>query len=101
MAKNLNLVFFLVVIASFTLASFPVKVSGEPPLLFTFGDSSYDVGNTKFFSSEFDPATTWPYGDSVDDPTGRWSDGHIVPDFVGIIYSYRRKSHTLLKGSCN
>ncbi|CAH2053738.1 unnamed protein product [Thlaspi arvense] len=25
----------------------------------------------------------WPYGDSLDIPTGRWSDGHIVPDFVG------------------
>ncbi|EOA30890.1 hypothetical protein CARUB_v10014035mg [Capsella rubella] len=83
MAKNTNSLFFLGVLTSFTLASLPVSGSGEPPLLFTFGDSSYDVGNTKFFSSVFDPATVWPYGDSVDDPTGRWSDGHIVPDFVG------------------
>ncbi|CAH8260445.1 unnamed protein product [Arabidopsis lyrata] len=89
MAKNRNLVFFLGLLASFTLASFPVNVSGEPPLLFTFGDSSYDVGNTKFFSSEFDPATTWPYGESIDDPTGRWSDGHIVPDFVGRLIGQR------------
>ncbi|XP_010487222.1 PREDICTED: GDSL esterase/lipase At3g14220-like [Camelina sativa] len=83
MAKNPYSLFFLGLLTYFTLASFPVIVSGQPPLLFTFGDSSYDVGNTKFFSSEFDPATAWPYGDSVDDPTGRWSDGHIVPDFVG------------------
>ncbi|VVA97595.1 unnamed protein product [Arabis nemorensis] len=83
MAKNRNLIFFIGVLVSLTLVSFPANVSGEPPLLFTFGDSSYDVGNTKFFSSEFDRATTWPYGDSVDDPTGRWCDGNIVPDFVG------------------
>ncbi|CAN8269353.1 unnamed protein product [Cochlearia groenlandica] len=73
-------IFFIGVLSSFTLAA---RVSGESPLLFTFGDSSYDVGNTKFFSSAFDPATTWPYGDSVDFPTGRWSDGNIVPDFIG------------------
>ncbi|CAA7024656.1 unnamed protein product [Microthlaspi erraticum] len=78
MANNRNLICFVAVLASFTLAS-----SGEPPLLFTFGDSSYDVGNTKLFSSEFDPATMWPYGDSVDYPSGRWSDGAIVPDLVG------------------
>ncbi|KAL1212099.1 GDSL esterase/lipase [Cardamine amara subsp. amara] len=83
MAKNRSLVFILGVFASFSLASFPVNVSGESTLLFTFGDSSYDVGNTKFFSSAFDPATMWPYGDSIDDPNGRWSDGLIVPDLVG------------------
>uniref|UniRef100_A0A1J3I8B6 GDSL esterase/lipase n=1 Tax=Noccaea caerulescens TaxID=107243 RepID=A0A1J3I8B6_NOCCA len=83
MAKNRNLICFIAVLASFTLASSPANASGEPPLLFTFGDSSYDVGNTKLFSSEFDPATMWPYGDSVDYPTGRWSDGAIVPDLVG------------------
>ncbi|CAN7112506.1 hypothetical protein BRARA_A03204 [Brassica rapa] len=83
MAINRNLIIFAGLLASFTLASFPANVAGEPPLLFTFGDSSYDVGNTKFFSSAFDPATTWPYGESIDFPTGRWSDGNIVPDFVG------------------
>lgn len=81
--KKRSLVFFLGVFASFSLVTFPVNVSGEPPLLFTFGDSSYDVGNTKFSSSAFDPATMWPYGDSTDDPNGRWSDGLIVPDLVG------------------
>lgn len=95
MAKNRNLICFIAaVLASFTLASSPANASGEPPLLFTFGDSSYDVGNTKLFSSEFDPATMWPYGDSVDSPTGRWSDGAIVPDLVGITVKYIY-THTL------
>ncbi|XP_010552197.1 PREDICTED: GDSL esterase/lipase At3g14220 [Tarenaya hassleriana] len=83
MAVNRNLVAVVGLFLAFTLFSLPAEISGEQTLLFTFGDSSYDVGNKKFFSSEFDPAAAWPYGDSVDDPTGRWSDGLIVPDFVG------------------
>lgn len=98
MAKNRNLICFIAVLASLTLASSPANASGEPPLLFTFGDSSYDVGNTKLFSAEFDPATMWPYGDSVDYPTGRWSDGAIVPDLVGInIYRQMTHIHTQTK----
>ncbi|KFK38782.1 hypothetical protein AALP_AA3G159900 [Arabis alpina] len=83
MAKNRNIIIFIGVLTSLTFASFPANVSGEPPLLFTFGDSSYDVGNTKFFSSEYYPAAMWPYGESLDKPSGRWCDGNIVPDFVG------------------
>ncbi|KFK38781.1 hypothetical protein AALP_AA3G159700 [Arabis alpina] len=83
MAKNRNIIIFIGVLTSLTFASFPANVSGEPPLLFTFGDSSYDVGNTKFFSSEYYPAAMWPYGESLDKPSGRWCDGNIVSDFVG------------------
>ncbi|CAA7024657.1 unnamed protein product [Microthlaspi erraticum] len=51
MAKNCNLIFFIAaVLESFTLAGLLANASGagEPPLLFTFGDSSYDVGNTNW-----------------------------------------------------
>lgn len=53
--------------------------------LFTFGDSYYDAGNKAFLSKNKNlPQTLWPYGKSLDDPNGKFSDGHIVPDFIGM-----------------
>ncbi|KFK23985.1 hypothetical protein AALP_AAs73856U000200 [Arabis alpina] len=51
--------------------------------LFTFGDSNYDNGNKVFLSvNQNPPQTMWPYGKSLDDPIGKFSDGDIVPDFI-------------------
>uniref|UniRef100_A0A7N0ZXC3 Uncharacterized protein n=1 Tax=Kalanchoe fedtschenkoi TaxID=63787 RepID=A0A7N0ZXC3_KALFE len=56
--------------------------------LFVFGDSLFDAGNNQYLnrssrsSSELE-ASTWPYGETYfKRPTGRLSDGRIVPDFV-------------------
>jgi len=50
--------------------------------LFVFGDGLYDAGNKQFVSSNRVDASFPPYGMTVGEPTGRWSDGRIVPDYL-------------------
>ncbi|KAI3684125.1 hypothetical protein L6452_33344 [Arctium lappa] len=52
--------------------------------LFIFGDSLFDPGNNNYIntSTEFQ-ANFPPYGESYfDPPTGRFSDGRLIPDFI-------------------
>lgn len=52
--------------------------------LFVFGDSLFDPGNNNYINTtpEFQ-ANFWPYGISYfDPPTGRFSDGRLIPDFI-------------------
>lgn len=53
--------------------------------LFVFGDSLYDPGNNNFISTtntDFQ-ANFRPYGESFfTEPTGRFSDGRLIPDFI-------------------
>jgi phospholipase/lecithinase/hemolysin len=84
---NLNLVSVLGVLLVLTIFHNPIIVyagEGVPNVaLFTFGDSYYDAGNKVFLSQRKDlPQTYWPYGKSRDYPNGKFSDGHIVPDFI-------------------
>ncbi|KAH7865420.1 hypothetical protein Vadar_006469 [Vaccinium darrowii] len=52
--------------------------------LFVFGDSLYDPGNNNYINTTTDfQANFWPYGESFfDHPTGRFSDGRLIPDFI-------------------
>ncbi|KAJ9559944.1 hypothetical protein OSB04_005104 [Centaurea solstitialis] len=52
--------------------------------LFVFGDSIFDPGNNNYINTSSDfQANFWPYGISYfDPPTGRFSDGRIIPDFI-------------------
>ncbi|KAJ0249897.1 Inactive GDSL esterase/lipase-like protein 25 [Hirschfeldia incana] len=50
--------------------------------LFVFGDGLYDAGNKEFVSSNRVDASFPPYGMTVGEATGRWSDGRIVPDYL-------------------
>ncbi|KAK6911810.1 GDSL lipase/esterase [Dillenia turbinata] len=52
--------------------------------LFVFGDSLFDPGNNQYVNgSRKDSSNNWPYGESYfKHPTGRLSDGLIVPDFI-------------------
>lgn len=54
--------------------------------LFIFGDSLFDAGNNNYINTTTDfQANFWPYGESFfDSPTGRFSDGRLIPDFIGI-----------------
>lgn len=53
--------------------------------LFVFGDSLFDPGNNQYLKDTTQAvATTWPYGETYfKRPTGRLSDGRIVPDLIG------------------
>ncbi|KFK35667.1 hypothetical protein AALP_AA4G021500 [Arabis alpina] len=50
--------------------------------LFVFGDGLYDAGNKQFLSSNRVDASFPPYGVTVGEATGRWSDGRIIPDYL-------------------
>ncbi|XWS54492.1 hypothetical protein CRYUN_Cryun10bG0094300 [Craigia yunnanensis] len=53
--------------------------------LFIFGDSLFDSGNNNYINTTFDfQANFWPYGETFFKyPTGRFSDGRLIPDFIG------------------
>lgn len=55
--------------------------------LFIFGDSLFDVGNNNYINSTArTQANYWPYGETFfNHPTGRFSDGRLIPDFIGKI----------------
>lgn len=63
--------------------------------LFVFGDSLFEAGNNGYLpnaTAETDPATAWPYGETFFHySTGRFTDGRIVPDFIGT-YTLRHLS---------
>ncbi|XP_022777243.1 GDSL esterase/lipase 5-like [Durio zibethinus] len=51
---------------------------------FIFGDSFLDVGNNNYINtSTLDQANFWPYGETYFKfPTGRFSDGRLISDFI-------------------
>jgi GDSL-like Lipase/Acylhydrolase len=57
--------------------------SFDVPAMFAFGDSTLDTGNNNDLAT-FARSNFAPYGESFPDkkPTGRFSDGKIVPDFI-------------------
>lgn len=51
--------------------------------LFVFGDSLFDPGNNYINTTTDFQANHWPYGQSYfNPPTGRFSDGRLIPDFI-------------------
>ena len=55
--------------------------------LFVFGDSIYDPGNNNYINTITEyQANFWPYGKTFFSfPTGRFSDGRLIPDFISKI----------------
>lgn len=53
--------------------------------LFIFGDSIVDAGNNNYINTPTVlQANNWPYGESYFKyPSGRPSDGRLIPDFIG------------------
>nr|GEU71432.1 lipase, GDSL [Tanacetum cinerariifolium] len=52
--------------------------------LFVFGDSLFDPGNNNYINTTTSyQANFWPYGESYfNPPTGRFSNGRLIPDFI-------------------
>lgn len=89
MATTRFCIYFLAVSAILLLLSInPTSGSGEKSVgrsLFVFGDSLFDVGNNNYFPTTF-RVNHWPYGETYFKfPTGRASNGRIIPDFIGKI----------------
>lgn len=57
----------------------------EHVALFVFGDSLFDVGNNNYINTTTDNLANYsPYGETFFMyPTGRFSDGRVLPDFIG------------------
>ncbi|KAG7649559.1 Inactive GDSL esterase/lipase-like protein 25 [Arabidopsis thaliana] len=64
--------------------------------LFVFGDGLYDAGNKQFLSQNRVDASFPPYGVTVGQATGRWSDGSIVPDYLAKFMGIPKISPILL-----
>ncbi|KAL8189660.1 hypothetical protein R6Q57_029226 [Mikania cordata] len=84
MAKSI----FLVVVVLCLLLLIPTPTRGgsvqQASALFIFGDSFFDPGNNNYINTTSDfQANQWPYGKSYfNKPTGRFSDGRLIPDFI-------------------
>jgi hypothetical protein len=59
----------------------------EHVALFVFGDSLFDVGNNNYINTTADGRANYsPYGETFFNyPTGRFSNGRVIPDFIGKI----------------
>ncbi|XP_021847495.1 GDSL lipase [Spinacia oleracea] len=64
------------------LSPSPSNAQYKPPL-YVFGDSLYDDGMTLYNGVKGAGAEFWPYGETYfKKPSGRYSDGRLIPDFV-------------------
>jgi len=67
----------------------------RPTKLFVFGDSYADTGNIK---KAFSSSWKFPYGITFPGkPAGRFSDGRVATDFLGISSSSKVKKLIILK----
>ncbi|WCJ27927.1 GDSL lipase [Euphorbia peplus] len=69
-----------------TTTASQINIESPPPTkhvpLFIFGDSLFDTGNNNYLKNGA-KANFFPYGESFfKSPTGRFSDGRIIPDFI-------------------
>ncbi|MFS7974652.1 putative transcription factor AP2-EREBP family [Helianthus anomalus] len=74
-------VFLLLLIVVFSLS---IPTGCLSSALFVFGDSFFDPGNNNYINTITDfQANHWPYGQSYfSTPSGRFSDGRLIPDFI-------------------
>ena len=68
----------------------PLCLPEEHVALFIFGDSVFDAGNNNYINTITDYQANYePYGENFfENSTGRFSDGRIIPDFIGTKYCY-------------
>ncbi|XP_014521590.1 GDSL esterase/lipase 5 [Vigna radiata var. radiata] len=81
--SNLSSSVFFLLIFFFAFVS-PIHGSNRHAPLFIFGDSFLDAGNNNYINTTaLDQANFWPYGETYFNfPTGRFSDGRLISDFI-------------------
>lgn len=74
---------FKVLLWVFVATVFAVAEGQRVPCYFVFGDSVFDNGNNNALNTSA-KVNYSPYGmDFVRGPTGRFSNGRNIPDFIG------------------
>ncbi|GMQ00840.1 hypothetical protein CsSME_00047734 [Camellia sinensis var. sinensis] len=80
----------LIIITSFASSVISTTTESVKPTkkstLFVFGDSLFDPGNNQYINGSKPGASSYyPYGQTFfNHPTGRLSDGRIIPDFIAL-----------------
>ncbi|XP_055829178.1 GDSL lipase-like isoform X2 [Solanum dulcamara] len=77
--------FIFILVACFTHPILCISSHGRTQAaLFVFGDSLFDPGNNNYINTTTEYQANWcPYGESFFNyPTGRFSDGRLIPDFI-------------------
>lgn len=66
--------------------------------LFIFGDSLFDNGNNNYINTTIGNQANYPpYGQTFFRyPSGRFSDGRMIPDFVGTIFPKKNSKHMFI-----
>nr|GMD75889.1 GDSL esterase/lipase 1-like [Ipomoea batatas] len=74
----------LALLASFCNSVHSSALNEHHVALFVFGDSLFDAGNNNYINTTNDYRANFrPYGEtSFPYPTGRFSDGFLIPDFI-------------------
>ncbi|CAN6192570.1 unnamed protein product [Urochloa humidicola] len=96
-----GLVVTLVIALSMSLAF--ASSGGRPPAkvpaMYVFGDSTMDVGNNNYLQGDFPRANHPYYGVDFPGgarPTGRWSNGYNIADFVAKSMGFKRSPSAYL-----
>lgn len=82
-----------IAIISLSFATCCYAASGSPlntptSALFIFGDSTVDPGNNNYINTTSENRADYkPYGQNgfLGGPTGRFSDGRVIVDFIGTL----------------
>ncbi|XP_055961789.1 GDSL esterase/lipase 1-like [Mercurialis annua] len=80
----MSCLFSLLIFFSCLLVSNSTTIKqNDDTALFIFGDSLFDAGNNNYLKMDVNKANFFPYGETFfNHPTGRFSDGRIIPDFI-------------------
>ncbi|XP_050231492.1 GDSL esterase/lipase 2-like [Mercurialis annua] len=81
MANVMSEFLFLILFSSLVIQG--TRSQKNDAALFIFGDSLLDAGNNNYIKNPIGRVNFWPYGKTFFNyPTGRFSDGRIIPDFI-------------------
>ncbi|XP_028763288.1 GDSL esterase/lipase 1-like [Neltuma alba] len=79
-----SMVFYAIVSIQITCCQSKICLPEKQAALFIFGDSLFDVGNNNYINTTTSAQANFePYGKTFFKyPTGRFSDGRVIPDFI-------------------
>ncbi|CAN6200472.1 unnamed protein product [Urochloa humidicola] len=80
-------------LAALAAVASDVRPAAKVPAMYVFGDSTMDVGNNNYLPGDFPRANQPYYGVDFPGgarPTGRWSNGYNIADFIAKAVGFKR-----------